>query len=47
MAPPTVTVATFRSDAMFPAVERCVAAILATGKVVAPVDVMVRIGWRT
>lgn len=43
--PPKVTVSTFREDPMFPAVERSVAAILATGKVVAPVDVMVRIGW--
>jgi hypothetical protein len=29
---------------MFPMVERAVAAILASGKVVAPVDVIVRIG---
>jgi hypothetical protein len=32
----------FRSDTMFPRVERAVAAILAGGKVVAPVDVLVR-----
>lgn len=45
MARPTVSVDTFRTDAMFPAIERSVAAILATGDVVAPVDVLVRIGW--
>lgn len=33
---------TFRSDPMFPRIERAVAAILAEGKVVAPVDVLVR-----
>ena len=43
--PKTVSVSTFRSDPMFPSLERAVLAILATGKVVAPVDVMVRIGW--
>lgn len=35
-------VATFRSDPLFPRIERAVADILATGKVVAPVDVLVR-----
>lgn len=37
-----VTVGGFRSDPMFPRVERAVATILANGKVVAPVDVFVR-----
>ncbi|HEX9619669.1 MAG TPA: hypothetical protein VF989_06025 [Polyangiaceae bacterium] len=37
-----VTVNDFRTDPMFPRIERAVAAILATGKVVAPVDVLVR-----
>lgn len=31
----------FRADALFPRIERAVAAILANGKVVAPVDVLV------
>jgi hypothetical protein len=31
-------VATFRSDPLFPGIEQAVASILATGKVVAPVD---------
>jgi hypothetical protein len=37
-----VTVQDFRSDPMFPRIERVVAAILVHGKVVAPVDVLVR-----
>ena len=37
-----VTVGDFRSDPMFPRIERAVAAILANGKVVAPVDVLVK-----
>jgi hypothetical protein len=37
-----VTVDDFRRDAMFPRIARAVAAILANGKVVAPVDVLVR-----
>jgi hypothetical protein len=36
------TVADFRLDPMFPRIERAVAAILANGKVVAPVDVLVK-----
>ena len=35
------TVDTFRDDPLFPRIERAVAAILAEGKVVAPVDVLV------
>jgi hypothetical protein len=37
-----VTVQNFRRDPMFPRIERAVAAILANGKVVAPVDVLVK-----
>lgn len=37
-----VSVDNFRSDPMFPRIERAVAAILASGKVVAPVDVLVK-----
>ncbi|MBI3206387.1 MAG: hypothetical protein HYZ29_32925 [Myxococcales bacterium] len=37
-----MTVQDFRSDPMFPRIERAVAAILVDGKVVAPVDVLVR-----
>ncbi len=37
-----VTVHDFRSDPMFPRIERAVAAILANGKVVAPVDVFLK-----
>lgn len=40
-----VKVNDFRSDPMFPRVEREVLAILGGGKVVAPVDVIVRMGW--
>jgi hypothetical protein len=40
-----VAVDSFQADPMFPMVERAVAAILAGGKVVAPVDVIVRLGW--
>ncbi len=36
------TVHDFRNDPMFPRIERAVAAILAHGKVVAPVDVLVK-----
>lgn len=39
-----VSVGTYRGDPLFPRVERAVAAILAGGQVVAPVDVLVRIG---
>ncbi len=39
-----VTVDDFQSDPMFPRIEHAVAAILANGKVVAPVDVLVRTG---
>jgi hypothetical protein len=39
-----VTVSDFQSDPMFPRIERAVAAILVKGKVVAPVDVLVRVG---
>jgi len=38
---PIPAVNTFRDDPLFPRVERAVAAILAKGKVVAPVDVLV------
>jgi hypothetical protein len=37
-----VTVHDFRRDPLFPRIERAVAAILVDGKVVAPVDVLVR-----
>jgi hypothetical protein len=37
-----VTVQDFRSDAMFPRIERAVAAILVNGKVVAPVNVLLK-----
>jgi hypothetical protein len=37
----TVTVATFRSDPLFPRIERAVATILKTKKVVTPIDVLV------
>ena len=40
-----VSVDSFRRDPMYPQVERAVAAILASSKVVAPVDVIVRLGW--
>jgi len=36
-----VGVASFRDDALFPQIERAVAGLLANGKVVAPVDVLV------
>ena len=39
---PFPTVDSFRDDPLYPRIERAVAAILATGQVVAPVDVMVR-----
>ena len=38
---PAVTVASFRSDPLFPSIERAVAAILKTSKVVTPIDVLV------
>ncbi len=38
---PTVTVATFRDDPLYPGIARAVAAILEQGKVVTPVDVLV------
>lgn len=37
-----VTLLDFRSDPMFGRIERAVATILANGKVVAPVDVLLR-----
>ena len=40
----TISVATYRDDPLYPRIERAVAAILATGKVVTPVDVLVRMG---
>ena len=39
---PVPTVDTFRDDPLYPRIERAVAAILETGKVVVPVDVLVR-----
>ena len=42
--PPTVSIASFRDDPLYPRVERAVAAILATGKVVTPVDVLIGMG---
>lgn len=41
---PTVSVASFRHDSLFPRIERAVGGILAKGKVVAPVDVLVGMG---
>jgi len=41
---PTVSIASFRDDPLYPRVERAVAAILATGKVVTPVDVLIGMG---
>src|SRR3954470_7485138 len=38
---PVVTVLSFQNDKMLPRIERVVAVILAKGKVVAPVDVLV------
>lgn len=46
-APPrplTVTIASFQDDPLYPRVARAVAAILATSRVVAPVDVLVHMG---
>lgn len=40
----TVSVDTYRDDPLYPRIQRAVAAILATGKVVTPVDVLVRMG---
>jgi hypothetical protein len=42
---PRVSVDSFRRDPMYPQIERAVAAILASSKGVAPVDVIVRLGW--
>jgi hypothetical protein len=39
---PIPTVDNFRDDPLYPRIERAVAAILANGKVVAPVDVLLR-----
>lgn len=39
-----VSVASFRDDPLFPRIERAVTAILRSGKVVAPVDVLVGMG---
>lgn len=41
---PTVSVANFRDDRLYPKIERAVASILAKGKVVAPVDVLIVMG---
>jgi hypothetical protein len=41
-APARTSIGTFRNDPMFPRLERAVAAILEKGKVVTPVDVLVR-----
>jgi hypothetical protein len=38
---PAITVASFRSDPLFPRIERAVAAILRTSKVVTPIQVLV------
>jgi hypothetical protein len=43
----TVSVDNFRHDPMFPRLERAAAKILATGKVVAPVEVLVRMDLLT
>ena len=40
----TATVATYRDDPLYPRIERAVAGILAKGKVVAPVDVLIGMG---
>ena len=40
----TATVATYRDDPLYPRIERAVTGILARGKVVAPVDVLVDMG---
>jgi hypothetical protein len=40
-----VTVDSYCADPMYASITRAVAAILASGKVVAPVDVIVRMGW--
>lgn len=39
---PAVTLATYRDDLLYPRIERGVAAILQEGKIVAPVDLLVR-----
>ena len=44
---PNTTVDNFQQDQLFPRIERAVAAILAKGKVVAPVDVLVAMGLLT
>lgn len=41
---PTVGVANFRDDRLYPKIERAVASILAKGKVVAPVEVLIVMG---
>lgn len=41
---PAVSVDTYREDSLYPGIVRSVAAILRTGKVVAPVDVLVGMG---
>jgi hypothetical protein len=40
----TTTAATYRDDSLFPRIDRAVTRILAKGKVVAPVDVLVDMG---
>jgi len=44
MKPTPVTLQTYRDDPLYPRIVRAVADILAGGKVVAPVDVLVRMG---
>jgi len=41
------TVASYRDDPLYPRIERAVTSILAKGKVVAPVDVLVNMGLLT
>ena len=41
---PTVSVSSFRDDPLYPRIERAVAAMLAKGKVVTPVDVLIGMG---
>ncbi len=42
-----ISVANFRADPLFPRIERAVAGLLARGRVVAPVDVLVSMGLLT
>ncbi len=47
MRKPAVTVSTYRNDPLYPRIERSVAAILKTDKVVVPVDVLMGMGILT